>query len=257
MEFDRLAVGDHFTPDIGFLQRDDFHRSYALARFSPRPKNATRVRKYTYQGAFDYFSDGIGVMQSRDASGLFSAELQNTDKITAQVHRNFERLVRPFAIARGVAIPAGAYAFQSGQVQVSLGNQRKVSGALSVERGSFYTGHKTTFGYSGARAQFSPRISMEPGISLNWIDLREGRFTTTVLSTRATFTVTPRMFVSGLVQYASSTRTAGTNLRFRWEYQPGSEIFVVYTDELDTSVPHVADLKNRAFVVKINRLFRF
>ena len=40
-------------------------------------------------------------------------------------------------------------------------------------------------------------------------------------------------------------------------FQPGSELFVVYTDERDTLKPGYPDLKNRAFVVKVNRLLRF
>ena len=46
--------------------------------------------------------------------------------------------------------------------------------------------------------------------------------------------MTPRMFVAALVQHASSSHSLTTNLRFRWEYQPGSELFVVYTDGHDT-----------------------
>ena len=60
-----------------------------------------------------------------------------------------------------------------------------------------------------------------------------------------------------MFQYNSSNDAVSTNLRFRWEYQAGSELFVVYTDERDTLGPRVATLKNRALVVKINRLFRF
>ena len=71
------------------------------------------------------------------------------------------------------------------------------------------------------------------------------------------------MFVSGLLQYSSADRAFSTNLRFRWEYAPGSELFLVYTDERDTTddgvtpPPAVRGLKNRAFVVKLNRLLRF
>ena len=46
-------------------------------------------------------------------------------------------------------------------------------------------------------------------------------------------------------------------MRFRWEYRPGSELFVVYTDERDTLKPGYPELQNRALVVKFNRLFRF
>jgi hypothetical protein len=66
------------------------------------------------------------------------------------------------------------------------------------------------------------------------------------------------MFVSALIQYASSTNTVSTNFRFRWEYQPGSELFVVYTDGHDTQAAlGKASLQNRGIVIKANRLFRF
>jgi hypothetical protein len=65
------------------------------------------------------------------------------------------------------------------------------------------------------------------------------------------------MFASALLQYSSSDRAFSTNARFRWEYHPGSELFVVYTDERDTEGRGYPALENRAFVVKVNRLFRF
>jgi hypothetical protein len=70
--------------------------------------------------------------------------------------------------------------------------------------------------------------------------------------------MTPLMFVSALIQYNSSNSTLGANVRLRWEYQPGSELFVVYNEERDTLTPRpFPELATRSFVVKINRLFRF
>ena len=49
----------------------------------------------------------------------------------------------------------------------------------------------------------------------------------------------------------------GSNLRLRCEYAPGSELFVVNTDNYDTeSLVQSPALRNRAVVVKVNRLFR-
>jgi len=45
-------------------------------------------------------------------------------------------------------------------------------------------------------------------------------------------------------------------VRLRWEYQPGSELLVVYNDERDTLARGFPNLKNRAVIVKINRVFR-
>ena len=55
----------------------------------------------------------------------------------------------------------------------------------------------------------------------------------------------------------SSIHAVIANVRFRWEYRPGSELFVVYNDERDTFARAFPGLMNRAFIVKVNRLFRF
>ncbi len=66
------------------------------------------------------------------------------------------------------------------------------------------------------------------------------------------------MFASALLQYSSSDRTFSSNLRFRWEYRPGSEFFLVWTDEHDTFQARPdTRMRNRAFVVKATRLLRF
>ena len=65
------------------------------------------------------------------------------------------------------------------------------------------------------------------------------------------------MFVSGIVQANSTTHSLGNNLRLRWEYGPGSELFVVYTDDYDTEPrPQTTGLRTRALVIKMTRLFR-
>ena len=69
--------------------------------------------------------------------------------------------------------------------------------------------------------------------------------------------MTPRMYTAALVQYGSSTSSLSTNIRFRWEYQPGSELFVVYSEGRETLAVGPTALETRGFVVKFNRLFRF
>ena len=49
----------------------------------------------------------------------------------------------------------------------------------------------------------------------------------------------------------------GANIRLRWEYQPGSELFVVYNEQRDTLNRGYPDLQNRTFIIKVTRMFRF
>lgn len=60
--------------------------------------------------------------------------------------------------------------------------------------------------------------------------------------------------------YNSATGTISSNLRLRWEYTQGSELFVVYMEAQDTDPlrpDRFVELKNRGFIVKVNRFFRF
>jgi hypothetical protein len=135
--------------------------------------------------------------------------------------------------------------------------QRKFSAQVAAEHGTFYSGHKTAVTVGRGRANLSSRFSMEPTYSVNWVDLAEGSFTTHLLGSRVTYTMTPLMFATALVQYNSGSNVVSANIRLRWEYRPGSELFVVYNEERDTLGGRFADLSNRALIVKINRLLRF
>ena len=170
---------------------------------------------------------------------------------------SFEQVPRPFRIGAGVTVPPGGYDYGSTTLAFQAGQQRKFNGRVSFEHGSLYDGTKTTIGLSTGRATLSPRLSFEPTFSVNDVDLPQGAFVATLVGSRVTYTMTPLMFASALVQYNSDARNVSANVRLRWEYRPGSELFVVYNEERDTLARGVPDLRNRAFIVKVNRLLRF
>jgi len=175
------------------------------------------------------------------------------------VSDDFEMLTRPFNIANGVTLQPGKYDFTSYQTSYRLGTQRKVSGALSLRIGDFWSGKNTSIGISSGRIELSPQLSLEPSYSLNRVELPEGGFRTELGRLRITYTLSPRMYVGGLVQYNSSQSSLSTNFRFRWEWAPGSELFVVYSDDRDTNPfdrPDSFELRNQGWAIKINRLFQ-
>ncbi len=257
LQVERLVVEQNFNPAIGFVRRPDLRRNYGIARFSPRPKGIPHVRKLTFQGSLAYLTNNENRLDTRDINGQFQTELTSSDVASVGYTDSFERLVVPFNIAPGIRLPVGGYNFHTLQFQYQGGQQRRVSGSVAYEAGTFYNGTRHSIGVNAARVQVTPQISIEPSLQINWVDLIQGSFTAEVARSRVTFTMTPRMFVSALAQYNSSTRSVGSNLRFRWEYLPGSELFAVYTDDYDPEpVGDAQALRNRAFVIKITRLLR-
>jgi hypothetical protein len=258
VQLDRLVVEPNFLPEIGFVRRTDMRRNFGQLRFSPRPRGVRNLRKITTQASLNYLTNTPDRLDTREAVGRAEAEFTNSDLLSVSYSDSFERLVRPFAIATGVTLPVGSYDFHTTRIGYVAGQQRRASGEVVLEIGTFYNGDRTTLSLNAARLQVTPQVSLEPSVSINWVDLVQGSFTAKVARTRATYTITPRMFVSGIVQYNSAGTSVGSNVRFRWEYRPGSELFVVYTDDYNTEElrPDVTALRNRAFVIKFNRLFR-
>ena len=261
LQADHLLVDKDFSPEVGFVRRDNFRRSYATGRFSPRPLSIESIRQFRLEGSFEYIvAADTGRVETRQSQLAFSTELENSDRLGVSVTDNYEFLVEPFEPGPGVTLPVGGYGFRDVEATYTGGAQRRLSGTVTVRLGQYFSGDIRTVGFSRGRVELTPQLSIEPTVSINWVDTPQGSFRTGLVVSRVTYTFTPRMFFAGLVQYNSGTNTVSNNLRLRWEYTPGSELFIVYTEDRDSDPlrpDRFSELRNRGFVVKVNRLLRF
>jgi len=251
-----LSVGEDFNPEVGFLRRTAFRRAYSLLRFSPRPKQPSFVRKLYYEASYDYITGTGAKLETREVQGAFRMELNNGDFAHVEVTDNFEGLTQPFNVGGDVVVPVGNYSFIQTRLNYQFGPQRPINGGLDFVYGGFYEGTLTTLGWRG-RVELGANYLIEPNISWNRGELPWGDFTTNLVAGRFTWTMTNRRFFSVLMQYQSASSSLSTNARFRWEYIPGSEFFVVYSDGRDTLSTGYPALENRSFIVKVTRLFRW
>jgi hypothetical protein len=265
---DVLEVGANFRPDVGFLRRTDFRRSYGELRFSPRPARLKAVRKFTWSASGEYIENGAGRVDTRVLGASFVTEFQSSDQVSIDAARTYDSLAEPFTPAGSPApIAAGGYTFSDVGASYTFGAHRPASGVVGIRAGEYYDGTIRTLtvgggGMSPSRLSFNRHLSVEPTLSISRVERAAGSFTTRLARARVDYGFTPLMFVSALVQYSSADRAVSTNVRYRWEYAPGSELFLVYTDERGTDDPlapptSVNGLRNRAFVVKVNRLLRY
>ena len=194
---------------MGFLQRENYRRTNLSGRFSPRPEGSGLVRRYALEGGIDYFTTADqGFVETRERTLDFTTEFHNSDRFEVNLTNSYELLQEPFRISKDVVLPVGGYGFTAGTVSYTLGGQRTASGGLAFTAGSLWSGDIRTLEYRQGRINVSNQFSVEPTISFNDIDLPEGEFTTTLVSTRFNFAFNPRMFFSG---WCSTTRatTAG------------------------------------------------
>ncbi len=255
-----LFIDDHFNPEVGFVRRDNLRETTITPRLTHRPKSK-RVRRYTLTGTLDYNTNlRRGQLETTDHTVTFDTEFNSSDAINAFINHGYDRLFAPFRIAPGVTVPIGEYSTNTVHGQYTLGPQKRYTAVVGYDYGGLWGGHQHVLSIGSGRLALTPQLAVEPSVQVNWINLPYGSFNTQLYRTRATYMFTPRMYASAFVQYNSTNSTFSTNLRVRWEYQPGSEFFVVYTNDqnMNPLTPNrSSELLTKALVVKFNKLFRF
>ncbi len=252
---ERMYLGEDFNPEMGFARRRDFTKTGGSFQLAPRPRGIDRIRQFEFKVEANNYDRLDGELETREYKFDARAIFESSDRIFLDHTITEERLQEGFDLSEDVAVLAGNYRFARTGVRFRMGSHRRVSGFLRYEWGDFFGGTRREVSYMG-RAAAGNRLILEPNVSLNWITVPAGDVRATVTYLRTTFTVSPRSFVGALVQYNSAAELFSANVRFRWEYSPGSDLFVVFSSSRDGD-DALSGLTDRTLVVKFTRLFRF
>lgn len=253
---DYLLVDPDFDPAVGYVRRSDIVRMNARFRYSPRPARLRAVRRFEYSAELRGITDTDWQVENRVAMLNFNVDFENGDGLRTRYSHEFEHLDEAFELADAALVAAGNYSTDELSVTYQAGPRRRLNGSFGLQYGTFYAGTRTELDTS-LRFELTSRVSFEPRLNINWLDIPFDpfRFRTTLAGSRVNFTFSPRTALSALLQYNSTAATFASNVRFRWEFIPGSDLFVVYSDSRDTE-PRTR-LQGRSLVVKVARLIRF
>ena len=193
------------------MRRDDMRRNFGAFRFSPRPRNQPRpcASSLDQRRSITSRTAPAGV-ETRERDRRVRHRVPEQRPVQRGRHADLTRLLpAPFPIAPGVTLPAGGYDVHDGARRAfnlgSSGAGCPATCSSSTDASTAATGR--SFSVSRGRVERDARSSRSSrAYSINRVDLVEGRFTTHLAGSRVTYTITPLMFVSALVQYNSGSR---------------------------------------------------
>jgi hypothetical protein len=115
--------------------------------------------------------------------------------------------------------------------------------------------------FGGRRQVYAPQVRFRTSetfnTELNWthndIDLPGGAFTTNLISSRTSYSFTPRIYLQALVQYNDRANVWASNVRFGWLNQANTGLFVVYNDTQGLTDSTLLR-PDRSFTIKYSRL---
>lgn len=228
-------VGDAFDPSLGFVPRRGVQAFNLSLTYQPRPQGdvlGLDVRQMLHEFLPTLVTDLKGKWESyRIFMAPINWRLESGDRFEFNANPTGERLVEPFEIARGVAIPAGAYHWMRYRFEAGFAPKRRLSGQATWWTGGFYTGKLDELQLTGAWKP-SPLFIVELNATRNVGRLPQGDFTQDLFGTRVRLNVSPNLQYNSYLQYDNASDTFGANTRVRWTFSPLGDVFIVYNHNL-------------------------
>ncbi len=245
-------VQENFNPEVGFLGRGAFRKPEFLILKQVRPKNPNwlggmlELRPHiSYRGFWDF--DGNQV------TGFLHVDNHWEWKSGFEVHTgvNFtqEGVLNAFEISDGIFVPVGEYENREAQIIVITNPSKPLSISTRHVIGGFFNGNRAANSLT-LRARTGDKFNSSFVYIRNDISLEGGDFSTDIFRGRLTYSFTPRVSLTSLVQYNSVTDVWSLNMRFNALQSSNTGLFVVYNVFDDT-----LGNRNSTFTVKYTRLF--
>ena len=157
---------------------------------------------------------------------------QNGGSVGLAFNQNFEQLFEPFEIFEDIVLPKGKYRFDNFLLTVESDESADLFGVANYSWGEFYSGHIKTL---SLRAGF--RVGAEFLLAAryvhNAVDLPVGRFNTDLAMVQLNYSFTPKSYIQSLIQYNSTEREIGANIRFALLRTGSTGFFIVYNSHFD------------------------
>ena len=249
------TVGDIFNPGIGFVSRKGIRRAFATFGAHPRPSIAKVLELNPYVDV-NFFSNLQWTLESREIKPGFRVVFLNSSVLSLEYSARFEKLIEPTTIA-GVEVPAGEYNFNLGTVRYSSDSGRRVAWNVSITKGDFFDGDRTSISGS-LSARPSAQWYLQGTFQRNRLRLAGQSFDANLFGARLRYGHNTKTFFSAFVQYDQAEDELVGNLRFNLIHAPLSDLFLVYQERRDLDHgPEESGLLDRIVTLKVTRLFAF
>ncbi len=232
MGAEQLYVQRDFNAEIGFVPRPDQRKTTLQFGVKPRP-DSDLIRQFVIRTRLDYTQNQDGKQETMQYHMLTGeAFFESGDRLSFDLHRNFERLFQPFDIRSNITIPTGTYRGWDLLLMADSAPQRRIAGAQIIRfryEWDFFEGRRIELRIR-PQIKVSEALSFDVDYALEEVDLPFGDFTSQVINTRANYAFSRQWLTSSTVQYSSLDDFVNFRFRLNYIYRPGDDIFLIYNE---------------------------
>jgi len=246
-------VGENFDPALGFVSRPGIRDYQGYIAWRERPEDS-EVRWWEVGFWSDLTTDLNNNVQTLfhfdPWAGVFT---QSGDYFFLEVWEENET-VPAFTLPHSIVVPEGTYSFDIAHFRSETSTGRFISGVFDLQYGGYYGGRLLQ---TDTTLNLNPDDTFVIGARhiMQQLAMPGGNVSIHVEALDLSVNFTPDMELRGQLQYDNISKDMELSLRYRWEFEPGTELLLVAGDDATLSgnyyQSHVSN-----FSVRLGKTFR-
>lgn len=241
-------VGKNYNAETGFVPRQFFYdqvrdttvkltywRLEPSIEYSIYPKNKKiyRISPGIYHSMY---TDSVFRPNDLLIRAYTEFEFYNTTQININYTEYFTSLLFPIDVTGSTLapLPAGPYHYRDATINFVSNARKKITYYAELTFGSFFNGTKLSYAASiNYRIQPFGNIGISFSRNEIWLPEPYGEAHLMLISPKFEFTFRKNIFWTTFVQINTQVNNINIYSRFQWRFAPMSDIFLVYSENLN------------------------
>jgi len=234
--FQISEIEPNFNAEMGFIQRRGIRRTEGSFFYLPRPRNSSRIRKFSYGTGFTRVTNQHEFLFEQEYCASFGISFQSSAWFFIRLTRTYHYLVTDWELKPGTIFKQGSYKGYHLYSRYLTSTSRPVSAILKMVLSNYYDGFQESLS-SGISLNRIGRLRLETTFDWNRIKLPADQFKTFIISSRIIYAFSTQLYLKAYLQYNrdpvdfDERSKWSMNLLLRYIYQPGSSFYLVYNQQ--------------------------
>ena len=263
-DYELVAVrrGEDFSPGLGFTTRKDFTQLESSVRYDWLMGKETSIRKVSPLQVFGavVLRNEDGSLESADVEYKTDLEWKSGAAVWMDLEMDYEDLTEAEDFPEDTVIPAGSYTTFEVEGGFDMPSKRLFRADFEWAFGGFFDGWRLDFGVKPTW-NVSRHLEMSSEYEVNVVRFpkRHQGFNAHVVRLRTRAALNTQVSLNAFVQYNSASDRFSTNMRFRYNFREGNDVWLVYNENLNTyrddEMPRQLLTRGRTVLLKYTNTF--
>lgn len=272
-------LGDNYSPELGFVRIGGIAQKFARIGYGWISKEESIFQRHQlrafYFGRFfnsghELFSFNKG-LQDRSINIDWDGRFKQYGRINFRISLGKENIPigDDFNVLGRIYIPDGTYEETSFRLNYNFSEAWKVGGGIETSMGDFLDGKISELNLN-PRFFLSRKLEIGGSYRITHLTFpdRAGRtitdYTSHLGQLKGQYSFNKKAQVSTFIQYSNVSKLAGANIRFRYNFSEGRDLWLVINeirntvnDPLENGLPQLPNIQSGSILIKYNHTFIF